>query len=221
MRLRGGPSTVTGGSISGAGSVGILTTADATVTGISISDTGGVGIEAQNGAALTVTGASFDSNVGAGVAFRNSSGEVAESSFAGSLPNAGGRADEILLDAQDGATTREVIVRANNFDLTVARTCTDECAVFMADGPGAVGIVMPNCLRASADPATRTVVDQDGATIMSTPGLVWTGLLAGVGTDLGLTTGSSASAPTRSVMLDAASIPDVFSSFKWGWLPVG
>lgn len=211
MRLRGGASTVTGGSITGAGSVGILTTADATIDGTSISETGGVGIEAQDGAAVTVTNASFDSNVGAGVAFRNSSGEVSGSSFAGSLPNARGRADEILLDAQDVATTREVIVRANNFDLTVPRTCIDECAVFMADGPGAVGIVMPNCLRASADPGTRTVVDQDGASIMADAGLVWTGLLAGLGTDLGLTTGSSASAPTRSVMLDASAIPDVFS----------
>ena len=200
----GSASTITGGSIEDGGGAGVIADGDLTIDGTTIQRHAGRGVEVGEGATLVLQNANLRENVGSAVAFYDAEGTITNTAFGGTLPDGGGRADEVRLIGT--GTTRNVTVSANNFDLDVTRTCTGDCSIFLASGPGAAGIVMPNCLVAApGEGSTRTLVDQDGGAFTVSGDATWTTLLAGPASDLGLSTGSALARPA--VMGTVPAIP--------------
>ncbi len=170
----------------------------------------GRGLEAKEGAYLVVRGSTVSNNLGVGVGFFGAEGEVFGTTFGGTRRDAT-RADEIRAASDVGDFT--IQTGANNFDLDIGRDCTTEgCALELFDGAGMTGIVMPNCLVASGgEAATRTVVDQDGATVMFSGPSAWASALAGIASDLGLPTGAAGSTDAPPPAADPVLPPIDFS----------
>lgn len=163
--------------------------AHAVLTDVTIDAAGGRGVEVRD-AEATIAGGTVRGTLGAAIAFYGGVGSVSGVAFGGATL-VDGRADEVLIT--DVGTGVGVTVESNQFDLNDARDCSaGGCTLVLLSGPSAVGIVRPNCLRASTETAAvRTVVDQDGADLQLEGDATWSTLLAGSASDLGLTTGTA------------------------------
>ncbi len=169
----------------GQGVGGLVHAQPATFTACTVTTHAGRGFEAQDGSTMDVVDSEVQTSTGAAIAFFDSGGSVRNTTFGGTLL-ASGRADEVVIQAEEGVR-REVTLNGNHFVLDAGRDCTSgQCSLVLAHGADAVGIVMPNCLVAvPGEEATRTLVDQAGATLMVSGASEWADLLGGRGTDLG------------------------------------
>ncbi|MCC7541534.1 MAG: right-handed parallel beta-helix repeat-containing protein [Deltaproteobacteria bacterium] len=217
---------VEGATLTGSGGPGAFVSGewDVALLGAVVRDNGGHGVQAQQGTRIEVRGCELGDNAGAALAFFGASGTVTGSTFDPSLPAAEAgsdtpRADEVRIVASSGETAEVTVgddgdgvpdaMEDNLFRLLGARDCSlGGCALILAEGDGATGIVGPNCLTADASATSVfTLVEQRGARFefLGTSRAFYDAQLAGTAVDLGLATGVALPDPDTPVVpaLDA------------------